>query len=292
MTTYNDATMSIDMSQVIPYCAIFFIVLAIFFVSFLTFKIDHLRITKVKKSFGICKFASLLAATLAAASFFFDFFRFVDQPAQFSAFRIIRLVVFIPFIAYLIINAIPKKIKRKRIVLPSWLKPICAVATLVWCILGLVMIYFWQSSAYETTMSTVNIFRIAFIFHYILVTLFFAFEIKFELLSPVPKAYVFFSGLLFTYSFTVIGPIMLRSILIESNNLGSISLFEIFLAFALGLYALSKLIAMQQTMRFVMKKNSGGSHHHHRSHRHHHSKSEGEAVVAESTEKATEKTEK
>ena len=73
---------------------------------------------------------------------------------------------------------------------------------------------------------------------------------------------------------------MLKTVLIESSNLGSISLFEIFLAFALGLYALGKMIAMQQTMRFVMKKH-GNSGHSHKHHHHKHSKDKGADVTAE-----------
>ena len=264
---FDEPTMTINIKNVIPIFTIMLIVIAFSFVCIFTGKVKRFTLTKLKKTFGFSKFAALLAATLAAASFFFDFFRFVDQPATFSAFRIIRLLIFIPFIAYFIINVIPKKIKRKKIILPVWLKPFAAIGTLIWCVLGLVMIYFWSAPVTDPELSTINIFKLAFIFQYILVTLFFAFEIKFELLSPVPKAYIFFAGTLFVYSFTIIGSIMLTTIWSDSNNLSGISLFEIFLAFALGLYALSKLIAMQRTMKFVMSKHSGETvrHHHHHS---------------------------
>ena len=275
---YSDNTMSIDFKNVIPIFTAALVLIAFVLSIVFTFKVNNTGISKIKKSFGVCKFASLLAATLAAASFFFDFFRFVDQPGQFSVFRIIRLIVFIPFIAYLIINVIPKKIKRKRVTLPVWLKPVTAFSSLIWCILGLVMIYFWQAPSYSTVLGTTNIFKVAFIIYYLFVTIFFIFEIKYEFISSAPKGYVLFSSFLFVYSITIIGPIMLKTVLSESSNLGSISLFEIFLAFALGLYALAKMIAMQQTMRFVIKKRGGSTHahrHHHHHHHHKHSKSEG-----------------
>ena len=277
---YNDATMSIAIKNVIPIFTIGLIAISFVLAVVFTAKVHNTGISKIKKSFPICKFTSLLAATLASASFFFDFFRFVDQPGQFSVFRVVRLIIFIPFIAYLVLNVIPRKIKRRPITLPYWLKPLTSIATLVWCLLGLVMIYFWQSTSYSAVLGTTNIFRIAFIIYYLFVTVFFAFEVKYELISSAPKGYVLFSTLLFVYSFTVIGPIMLKTVLIESSNLGSISLFEIFLAFALGLYALGKMIAMQQTMRFVMKKH-GNSGHSHKHHHHKHSKDKGADVTAE-----------
>ena len=277
---YNDATMSIAIKNVIPIFTVGLIFISLALSIVFTAKVHNTGISKIKKSFPICKFTSLLAATLAAASFFFDFFRFVDQPGQFSVFRVVRLIIFIPFITYLVLNVIPRKIRRRPITLPDWLKPLTSIATLVWCLLGLVMIYFWQSTSYSAVLGTTNIFRIAFIIYYLFVTVFFAFEVKYELISSAPKGYVLFSTLLFVYSFTVIGPIMLKTVLIESSNLGSISLFEIFLAFALGLYALGKMIAMQQTMRFVMKKH-GNSGHSHKHHHHKHSKDKGADVTAE-----------
>ena len=285
---YNDATMSIAFKNVIPIFTVGLIFISFALAIVFTVKVNNTGISKIKKSFPFCKFTSLLAATLAAASFFFDFFRFVDEPGQFSVFRIVRLIIFIPFIVYLVLNVIPRKIKRRKITLPDWLKPLTALSSLVWCLLGLVMIYFWTSTSYSTVLGTTNIFRIAFIIYYLFVTVFFAFEVKYELISSAPKGYVLFSSLLFVYSFTVIGPIMLKTVLIESSNLGSISLFEIFLAFALGLYALGKMIAMQQTMRFVMKKNSSGSSHgHHHHHHHKHSKDKGADVSAENAKKET-----
>ena len=63
-----------------------------------------------------------------------------------------------------------------------------------------------------------------------------------------------------------------------------ISEFEIFLAFALGIYALSKMIAIPRTMKFVMDK--GRSHRHHR--RHHRHKNERAAENANEVSELTE----
>lgn len=258
---YNESTVSISFKNVVPIFTVILATIAVIVSILFTSKVDKLHITKIKKSFGLCKFASLLVATLAAALFFFDFFRFVLNPGQFSSLRIIRLLVFIPFIAYIVINVIPRKIKRKRVELPGWLKPISAISTIIWSILGLLMIYFWDE------LPTTNIFKLIFLFYYIIVILFFMFEIKFELLTPCVKGYIITALLLFVYTFAVIGPLMIAKFLGRLTAV-KISEFEIFLAFALGIYAFAKLMAMQQTMHFVMKKGAR-SHGHHRHHHHH-----------------------
>ena len=260
---YNESTINIDFMNVVPIFTVILTAIAIIISIVFTSKVDKLHITKIKKSFGLCKFASLLAATLAAALFFFDFFRFVLNPGQFSSLRIIRLLVFIPFVAYIVINVIPRKVKSRRIELPHWLKPTTAICTIVWSILGLLMIYFWQE------LPTTNLFKLIFLFYYIIVTLFFMFEIKFELLTPVVKGYVITALLLFVYTFAIIGPLMIAKFLGRLTEV-TISEFEIFLAVALGIYAFAKLVAMQQTMRFVMKNSGTSTKHHHRHHHHHH----------------------
>ena len=278
---YNESTVSIDFKNVVPIFTVIFMAIAVLTSIIFSLKVDKLHITKIKKSFGLCKFASLLAATLAAALFFFDFFRFVLNPGQFSSLRIIRLLVFIPFVIYIVLNVIPRKIKTRRIELPHWLKPTAAICTIVWSILGLLMIYFWPE------LPTTNLFKLIFLFYYVIVTLFFMFEIKFELLTPVVKGYVITALLLFVYTFAVIGPLMIAKFLGRLTEV-TISEFEIFLAFALGIYAFAKLVAMQQTMRFVMK-NNGTSHEHRHHHHHHHHKhtdkpvTDAATVPAEST---------
>lgn len=142
------------------------------------------------------------------------------------------------------------------------------------------MIYFWQE------LPTSNIFKLAIMFYYIIVVLFFMFEIKFELFVPYVKGYIFTALLLFIYSFAVIGPLMLAKFFGRLSAV-SISEFEIFLAFSLGIYALSKLVAMQQTMNFVMKRSDsshGHSHHHH----HHHNHTDKPADDNATTENTTE----
>ena len=262
---YNHATMTLDFLQVIPVFTVIFIVIALAISCVFTSKVENLHLSRLKKNSGFSKFSALLAAILASALFFYNFFKFVQQPGATSALMIMRLMVFIPFIAYLIITILPKKFRKKTIVLPTWVKPTTSVCTLIWCLLSLLAIYFHSGA------SVTNMFKLIYIFYYIFVSLFFLFEVKFDMLtSRGHRGYILFALVLFVYT-CVIGGSITVSMFLGQLRITVISDFEIFLSFAMGLYAISKVIAMQTTLKFVMKKRSSGEghrhhHHHHRSH--------------------------
>ena len=287
---YNKDTVSIDFANVIPICTIIFFLLAIGVVIYFVTKVNNIYISKIKKSFGLCHFAAALSAALAAALFFFDFFRFVQSPTTSSALRILRLVAFAPFILYLILGMVPRSFHKKAIHISIKIKYIAAIGAIAWTILGLLMIYFWEG------LPMTNVFKITHLFFYVLFLLFLAFEIKFELLNPTPRLYVLFSLLLFVYTTALTGSVMLAKFFGFIGEV-SISEFEIFLAFALGIYALSKMIAIPRTIKFVREKGHGGRHHRHH-HRKHTEQAAGdeseaneyakEALQAESTEHVSE----
>ena len=266
---YNDSTVSVNFKNVMPILTIFVVIGAIALAVYFSLQVKDLHISKIKKNFAFSKFASSLTAALGAALFFFDFFRFVQTPTTSSPLRILRMLVFIPFIAHFILGMLPSKFKRKKLSLPKWLKPLTSICAIAWSIFGLLMIYFWAG------LPTTNMFRLIHTFYYILLIVFFMFEAKFELFTPMPRAFVMSSTLLFVYSFILTGSITLAKVLGGIPGV-KISDFELFLTFSIGIYALSRMIAVQQTLKYVMNKNSGSRHRHHH---HHHSSSNAEVAA-------------
>lgn len=266
---YNDSTISINFLNVMPILTILIFLGTIALVIYFSLKIKSLGLAKIKKSFGFSKFAASLTAALAAALFFFDFFRFVQTPTTSSPLRIARILIFIPFIAYFVVNMLPSRIKRKKLVLPRWLRPLTSTCALIWAIIGLLMVYFWGG------LPAGNVFRLIHTFYYILLIVFFMFEAKFEFFAPMPRAYIMSSLLLFVYSFVLTGSITLTKVLGGVESV-SISDFELFLSFSIGIYALSRMICVMQTLKFVMSKSSGS----HRRHRHHHHHTASSSVQA------------
>ena len=268
---YEPKPPSIDFKNVIPIFTAIFLVASVVFAIAFTAKIKKLHVVKLKRSSGFSKFAALFAASLISALFLYEFIKFVITPSTLPTFKIIRLIVSVPAIAYLIVGLIPKKIKRKRIEIPTWVRPTTSVCMLAWCILGLLAVYFWNG------LPTTNIFKLLHMAYYVLATLFIVAEIDFEFFSKNHRFYIITSALLFIWTFVAIGPIMFAKFFGKIPGV-TISEFEIFAAVALGTYALSKLIAMQQTLQYVMKKESSDSRHHSHHHHHHTSKKVGKAT--------------
>ena len=121
--------------------------------------------------------------------------------------------------------------------------------------------------------------------YYVLAALFFLFEIKFELISHKGhRGYMLTALLLFSYTFISSGAIILVKFMGGLADI-TISNFEMFLPLALGLYALAKMIAIKNTIKFIMKRDQQTisehhhSHHHSHHHRHHHTEDANDQVT-------------
>ncbi|MBO5261789.1 MAG: hypothetical protein J6B45_01965, partial [Clostridia bacterium] len=261
---YVPSTASIDFKNIIPIFTAAFLAVSYAVCFVFAFSIKSLHIKRIRKNSSFLKFASLLAAGLVFFLFLFNFIQFVQLDEQWPVFKALRLIVSIPFVAYLVVGIIPKKIKRKKIVIPKWVMPITSICAVIWCILGLLAVYFWEGLG---ALPTTNIFRLIHTFYQAMVILFFLAEIGFEFLGKGHKLYVLTASCLFVTTFVLTGGMLLGKFLniIPQVN---ISNFEIFTGVALGIYALAKLIAIQQTLKYVMKRESEGHSHHH--HHHHH----------------------
>ena len=221
-----------------------------------------------------------MAAGLVTALFLFNFIQFVQLESSLPTFKLIRLAVSVPFIAYLVIGIIPKTIRRKKIEIPKWIVPIAALGAVAWCISSLLAIYFWEGAS---ALPTTNFFRLTHMFYLALATVFFLTEVGFEVFSKGHRLYVFTSTCLFIVTVTLTGSLMIAKFLGKLPEI-TISEFEIFVGVALGIYALSKLFAIQHTLQHVMKQKSDGTGRHHHHHRHRHHKSEENVTTISSSD--------
>ena len=283
MYCYNDSIPTIVIDT-IPLFSLAFFALAVVVAIIFSIQIKSLHIKRIKKSSSFSKFSTLLAAGLITALFLYNFIQFVQfegSSGQISIFKILRLAVSIPFVAYLVVAVLPKKFKNKKIVIPTWVMPVTSVCAILWCIFSLLSIQFWSGLG---ALPTTNMFRLIHTFYLVFALLFFLCEIGFEIFSKGDRFYVLSAALLFIYTFVLSGGMMLGKFFNLTPRV-NISDFEIFVAFALGIYALSKLIAIQHTIQYVMKRDKddkNGHHHHHHHHRHHISSKKASEGVAKS----------
>ena len=275
---YNDNTMSISFIQPIPIFAITFFALTVCAYVILAVKTPSLHVKRLKRDSGFSKFASALAAALVAALFLFDFVRFISPGTSLMTTKIVRLPVSVPFIIYFVIELIPSKIKRKKISIPSWLPPLCSFCAVAWCIVGLLSIYFWSGVG---SLPTTNFFKITHMLYYLVAAIFFLADFSFSHLGKGHRLYVLSAFTLFTITAIFTGSTTIAKFagLLTHMN---ISQFELVTAIAIGIFALSKMLAVPFTIKYVMKREGSSGHSHHHHHHHHHSKQKADSGVAKS----------
>ena len=278
---YNPATISIELGNVIPIFAITFLVLAFIVTTVLVVKIPNIHVKRLKRDLGFSKFSSALAGALVLALFLFDFIKFILPTTTIPAFKVARLIFSVPFVTYFVLELIPTKIKRKKVFIPDWVPQIASLGAVAWCILGLLATYFWSG---KYALPTTNIFKLLHMLYYAVAALFFLSEICFNFFHKYHRLYIFSGFALFIVSFILTGSTMLGVFMNKVPGM-NISEFEIIAGVTIGIYALSKMISIAHTIKYLIKKGeSGGSHHHRHHHHHHSSKPSEQADVAADTQ--------
>ena len=271
---YDSDTISIQFKNVIPIFSIVFAGLTVIAFVVLTIKTPNLHIKRLKRDSGFSKFAAALAAALVTALFLFDFIRFISPSSSLMTIKIIRLPVSIPFIVYFVLELIPSKFKRKRISIPDWLPTLCSICAVAWCVIGALSIYFWSA------LPITNFFKISHMLYYILGALFFLSDFAFNHLGQGHRLYIFTTCSFFALVAIFTGSTAIGKFTGLLPNMG-ISQFELVTALSLGVFALSKLIAIPYTLKYVMKKEGRSGHHHH--HHSRTSKQKADSGVAKSS---------
>ena len=275
---YNDATSWLRLRGT---CTIIF---AIFgaatacYALYMSFKAEHIHIEKIRRGSGFLKAASFLAFAIIFFIFGFELVKVIVASYKesfsefFSIWRILKFIFALPCAFHFLFMALPSKHKRKKIVIPKPLLYITSVGTVLWAIFGLLAAYFY------TNLTTMNILKIWHILTFLVFTVFFLFEVKFEHLKPSPRIYIFISLITFitsmAFSLTAILGLMFG--IIPSSN--SFSAVELISALSVGIYALSRVYAIADTMKYVMHTRDSSSHSSkfdgHRHHHHHSSHSD------------------
>lgn len=255
---YNKATSTFIVPEVCSLLFIGFLAVTVGYVIFFSIKSRHLHITKIRKNSNFLKLTSWLTAAVLVLLFIFETAKLIAEPyiedaTGFNAWRVIRYILTLPFAAYFIIEAFPKKIKKTKINFPNWLRYTLSICAILWCVSGLLSIYF---SDFMTTTNVIKNFQIIL---YLVFSVFFVFEGKFEHLKPNNVGYLITSLLSFVLSMG------LGLSTIISLAAGFISTYkccseiELTTYAVIGIYALSRVFAILSTMKHVIDHDETGS---------------------------------
>ncbi|MBQ7760979.1 MAG: hypothetical protein IJ400_02880 [Clostridia bacterium] len=219
--------------------------LSIFFVC----KVDHVYIVKTKHDCPFFQFASVFAFLVIFALTIYDLATFLQYQTLDTArvFKILRLIASVPFLGHLLLSVFPKRIRRQKIEIPKWLRVVCSISAIVWCLFGLLAVWFYESQGY-------TYFKVTHIVFYTLMTLYFLFDAKNQLIKPCSKLLILSSLFLFitsaSFALSTIFGIVIGKV-VSMQPIG-ISEFELICSFAFSLYALSKVFAYMTTLKFAI----------------------------------------
>ena len=190
---------------------------------------------------------------------------FFDALSQhFEMARLFRAILTIPFLAYLVFEFLGTKSKNTFVA-----RAVCNALAILWCALTPVVFYFFSGSPPMT-----EYMRVSYSIAFILVTLFFLYDFKwnyletnFRVYSGVSMVAAIFSLVLATA--TTVAVIARRDCLMITNywdfergdinfrygifDIYAVNLFEIIALLALGIFILSKVISIIQTVVAVAK---------------------------------------
>ena len=232
-----------------PILFLAFVAISIGVSIFFICKVDHVYISKTRQDCAFFKFASVFALLVVLTLTIYDLSIFLQVPVLDTAriFKVLRLIASIPMIGYLFISVFPKKILRRKIEIPSGLKITCGIGAIVWSLLGLLAVWFYQSNGQ-------TYFKVTHIVFYILLTLYFLFECKNQFIKPCSKLLITSSLILFVtstcFSLSTIFGIVIGKVQ-SMSNIG-ISEFELVTSLAFAIYALSKVYAYRTTLKYVI----------------------------------------
>lgn len=259
--TFNP-TSGINFLQAAPIVTLLLIGISVVVSFCFVFKIKHTYVTKYRKDSNVLKFSSVFAFVVVFALTVFDFYVLINSgtvvnPAK--VFKVLRIIAAIPFLIYIVIYALPKRMFRQKVVIPNSLQSIASIGTITWALFSILAIWFFESPAHI-------FFKVEHTLFYALFTLYIVTEIKAQLVKPSVKLHIITALLLFTIAFPFAIAIIIGNI--NDISVTRISLFEYLAAIALPIYALSKVYAYQYTIKFVMdtERTSTRTHHHHSHH--------------------------
>lgn len=237
--------------------AIFLLVLAATagYVIYFACHTKKLHITKIRKqSSNFLKLSTWLAAAMALVLFIYEtsnivtFAQYGEGLLQenFTFVRSTRYVLTLLLSAYFCVAALPAKFRRKKIVIPKPIKYILSISTVLWGIFGLLSVYFYEG------LSFTNVLKLWQVLMYLVFIFFFLAEAQFEHIKPNGFIYICAALAAFTMSmaFNVSTIFALSTRLVDDMN--SFSEIELVTSFSIALYALSRVHAIQRTMKHVM----------------------------------------
>lgn len=239
--TYSPDHGNINMKS--PY-AIFFVttvLIALIVPPLFVVGFKDLKITRTRRDLIFSRVASML---LLIGTFAYTLTDMVYMTSgEFEVWRFFRALVAIFVIIFGLLDFLPSKTKVSTTV-----KNFVNGCVPVYTALSILALYFNPTYVPEY-------FKILYVVAYSILTLFFLYDFKWRLIKTNAKAYTAISAMTFVFSAiisltSIVGFICKNDYFAQSEI--TVSLFEMIFVLILGIYALSKVIAIKKTVEYVI----------------------------------------
>lgn len=255
MCVDENQTLTLKFPHVVTIMLYLFVLLEIGLAVFVALKAKAINITHIKKQNKFFQFASVFCAIMMIIFFIYECIISITK-ANFQlyfVFRVSRWLLTIPMCAYFIVQALPKKIRRTKTSVPRWFKITLSVCAILWSVLGILTVYFGG-------LKHNDISKITLLLTYVAISVFLVFEGEFEFVKAAHKPYIISAFVCTTLAIAFPFGISIGKILNKINPYRAFSQPELLLAVAIGIYALSKMLALVSTMHTVIENSSTGGH--------------------------------
>lgn len=232
-----------------------FVVGTIAYSIFVCVKAKSINVTHIKKNNKLLQFASMLTAIMMLIFFIYECVVSITR-ANFQLyffFRVTRWLLSLPACLYFAFQAIPKKIHRTKIVVPTWAKVTMSICSIAWCVFGILTTYF-------SSLPTTDIAKITQLIVYASLALFLVFEGEFQNAKQRHKPYMISAFICTTLTFAFPLGISVAKIIGKMSPYRAFSQPELLLSVAIGVYALAKMSALVSTMHTVIESSNTGGH--------------------------------
>lgn len=239
--TYRESIANIKVLSPVSILFIVFIVFALALPIVQAIIIKDYKVTRAKDTV-LLKIASAITIAMLALLSLYDFVSMVKglsmAPSIFETWRFIRIFASFPFIMFLVFNSFKKQIK-----INNYVRYAVSLFSTAWILFSLLAIYFHKGSP-----PIPEYFRIMLSFNYIFGALFFLYDFKWNDFVSNTRVYIALTSLFTTFSFVFSISALIGNIRMFSEKTTSISIFEILVCLAFGIYGLSKLLSIKQAV--------------------------------------------
>ena len=246
---FDDEAKTLDTGS--PLSLVLFIMTAfmILMIARLAFKTRKLHFERIKKHTRLTSFCGFFAAVMALGAVINDVVEIVVNKADYTVIAYVHMALTALACVYFVIEALPRFINRKWVVIPMFIRRTLSLGVIAWAIIGVFVIYFDGSGDVLSSSIIYN----GKILAYVAMALFFVFEAEREFAKPKYGMLIFSALTTALIAFVLSGGLIFCLVFgtLELDQLG-FNILDHFFTASIGLFCISRVYSILKTLRLII----------------------------------------